>query len=75
MRGRDGYKPIACTTYDQYEIWAMHGTLLTFKLKGREMRAKIVTLIVEEKVEYAVLDNGEKLRLDFILEVKEINDI
>ncbi|KXX71722.1 Rho-binding antiterminator [Flammeovirga sp. SJP92] len=72
MSENKNYKPIACATYDQYEIWAMHGTLLHFQLKNREIEAKIKTLIVEEKVEYAVLDNTEKVRLDEIVEVKEV---
>ena len=63
------YKPIACATYDQYEIWAMHGTLLDFQLQEGQVKAKIKTLVVKDKVEYAVLDNGEEVRLDEIVKV------
>ncbi|NME66549.1 Rho-binding antiterminator [Flammeovirga aprica] len=66
------YKPIACATYDQYEIWAMHGTVLHFQLKDREVKAKIKTLTVVDKVEYAVLDNEDKVRLDEIVEVSAV---
>lgn len=69
MQGSNSYKPIACATYDQYEIWAMHKTLLHIKLKNREVKSIIKTLIVEDKVEYAILESGEKIRLDHILEV------
>ncbi|WP_044213265.1 Rho-binding antiterminator [Flammeovirga sp. OC4] len=72
MSKNKNYQPIACATYDQYEIWAMHQTLLHFQLKEREVKAVIKTLVVEKKVEYAVLDNGEKVRLDEIVKVVEV---
>ncbi|WP_139262952.1 hypothetical protein [Flammeovirga pacifica] len=67
----DGYRPISCTTYDHYEIWAMRKTLLSITYNATTVITRIVTLTVTNGVEYAILENGEKIRLDNIDEVLE----
>lgn len=67
----DGYRPISCTTYDHYEIWAMRKTLLSISYGNKQETTRIVTLKVVDGVEYAVLENGDDVRLDLIQEVLE----
>ena len=71
------YQPISCSFYDELELLAIRqkeceiiyrdgaGTL-------QSTTTKIVDFKIEEKVEYMILENGEKIRLDFLISVDGI---
>ncbi|NLR91228.1 MULTISPECIES: hypothetical protein [Flammeovirga] len=70
----NSYRPISCTVYDHYEIWAMRGTLLAISYNNHSVQTKIHTLKVVDKVEYAVLDNGDTVRLDEIDKIAPVSE-
>ncbi|AZQ63152.1 hypothetical protein EI427_13150 [Flammeovirga pectinis] len=71
--GKQGsYKPVACSLYDQYEIWAMHKAVLQITYQDKVIEASIKTLKVIDKVEYAILSNDLQIRLDDIVKVTEV---
>lgn len=65
------YVPISCSFYDYLEEAATIGNqneieyLLEDKVVVKQARLK--TLVVKDKIEYAILDSGESIRLDRIL--------
>lgn len=72
------YQPIDCNFYDRLEAWATQKIIvkIQFKESGnniiKEIDAQIKDLWVENKVEFALLSNGLKLRLDDLIAVNGI---
>lgn len=68
--------------YDQYEIWAMHKTpLRVVSGVGEKRRASagyIADLISEDSIEYMILSDQSKIRLDEVITLEadgKIQDI
>lgn len=65
------YVPISCSFYDYLEQAATLGTEAEVEFKEGDNAAKVVsrikTLTIKDKVEYMVLENGQHIRLDFLI--------
>ena len=72
------YNRIPCGVYDQLEIVAMRQTASTIRYRdesGNECTLKeaiIVNLKSIEKVEFAILKSGQKIRLDWIIQLNDL---
>ncbi|MBK8614184.1 MAG: hypothetical protein IPN85_12060 [Flavobacteriales bacterium] len=71
-----GYTPIDCNLYDTYEAWATLRTMLVITHRDDhdvEMKSegRIVDLRNEVGAEWLVMDNGTRIRLDRVLNVRE----
>ncbi len=71
-----GYKPIDCNIYDEYErIAVQKKTILLMIMKDfavSEVEGKIKTLETKDKVEYMILESGQRFRLDEIVSWTEL---
>lgn len=69
----DKYVPIACHFYDELEALAVKRIACKIVYleedKQKEIEGKIVDFITKNKEEFLVLDNGFKLRLDYLVEI------
>lgn len=67
------YSPISCTFYDLLEAFATKKQLVTLvfnEMKQEKMvQSVIVTFVIENKVEYLLLQSRQKIRLDSLIEV------
>ncbi len=66
------YTPISCGLYDLLEAAAVKGIICDIKYLGEngedcEVRQKITQLQSENKVEYMILEDSNKIRLDKII--------
>ena len=65
------YVPISCSFYDYLEEAATLGRLSTIEyMKDNclvKVESAIQTLLIKNKVEYIVLDNGQSVRLDYLI--------
>lgn len=72
------YQPIDCNFYDRLEAWATQKIIVKIQFKEssnniiKEIEAQIKDLFVENKVEFALLSTGLKLRLDNLIAVNGI---
>lgn len=77
MQAMTDYKPIDCDFYDHFEIHAMHGTWLeiTFDEAGQErkMISRIKTTETKDKEEFAITDNGLRIRMDRVKKLTPLN--
>ncbi|RMH63010.1 MAG: modulator protein [Calditrichaeota bacterium] len=68
------YKSISCDFYDQLEIFAMRGTIVEIVHSdetGRRitLRGRIQTILQEKGAEYLLMEDGQRIRLDFLIAV------
>ncbi|XDD51022.1 hypothetical protein AB3N59_04375 [Leptospira sp. WS92.C1] len=69
------YIPISCELYDRLEETAIRKRTIILELfeEGKETRKRVKTIIRDlisvNREEFAVLENGEKIRLDQIFKV------
>ena len=72
-------KNISCSLYEQLELFAMRKTELTFTLKlGAEesiVKGVLVDFKVEDKMEFGVLESGERILLTSIVAIDKIADL
>lgn len=73
----EAYNKIPCGVYDQFEIVAMRRTPVTVRYRNKQHQefvidTKIVDLKSKDKVEYAILESGETIRLDWILQLNDL---
>ena len=72
-------KNISCSLYEQLELFAMRKTELTFTLKlGAEesvVTGVLVDFKVVDKMEYGVLESGERILLTSIVAIDKIADL
>jgi len=65
------YVPISCSFYDFLEKAATLGRLSTIEYLNEDrvvqVESKIQTLVIKDKVEYMVLENGQSIRLDYLI--------
>lgn len=71
---RAPYRPIACSLVDELQLRAMRGRPVTIRYRGAgdattESRSVIRDVLSRDGAEYLVLDEGEDIRLDDLLEV------
>lgn len=70
------YKPIDCDIYDKYESIATRKKTIKLKVKNEmvttEIEGNIKTLETKNKVEYMILESGERIRLDDIVSWTEV---
>ena len=71
MANKQTYKPICCVFYDYIEEAATLKKASTIEyLEDNsvvQVESKIQTLVIKNKVEYMVLENGHSIRLDYLL--------
>jgi transcriptional antiterminator Rof (Rho-off) len=67
----NSYKPVDCSLYDRYELWAVQGKLLTINTLHGTHRGVIRTLEAISGEEWMVLQSDERIRLDHIASVSE----
>lgn len=67
----DKYTAVSCAFYDEFEAAAVRRIECTivYKDENREktVRARVIDFKTEDKQEFIILDNGQKIRLDKIL--------
>lgn len=68
------YQPISCTFYDELEALATlrQSCLIKYRdEKGTEAQVKalIKDFFIKDKVEFMLLNNGQQIRLDHLIEV------
>ena len=65
------YIPINCSFYDYLEEAATLGSLSTIGYLDNDrlvqVKSKIKTLVIKDKVEYMVLEDGLLIRLDYLI--------
>ena len=71
------YHPISCHFYDELELLAVRKKNCEIIYQDGtgtpiSITSKIVDFKIEEKVEYMVLEDGEKIRLDYLISVDGI---
>ncbi len=74
---KTAYQPINCHFYDELELLAIRKKECEIIYQdgtgtSQTIHSKIVDFIIEEKVEYMILGNGEKIRLDYLISVDGI---
>lgn len=73
MKNENQYSPINCDFYDHFEIHAMNQTWLQIKYDDsgnqESIYTKIKTLETRDKEEFALLLQGNELRLDKVVEM------
>lgn len=73
------YQPIDCDFYDRLEAWATRKQTLTVTYFINEQENRSVGIIkdlyVRDHVEYMLMSNGQKLRLDTIKSVYDGDDV
>ncbi len=60
----DNYAPIACDLYDQLIEAATRRRAVTLRRAGHTSRVVIVDIFTREGAEWALLEDGETVRLD-----------
>ena len=68
------YIPISCDFYDELEALAIQrkNTTIVYREPGRELRTiegRIADLQTENKVEFMILADGQRIRLDWLQSV------
>ena len=68
------YQPIACALTDELELRAMRGRPVGIRYRAAggellERSATIRNIVAREGAEYLILDEGEDIRLDRLVEV------
>jgi Rho-binding antiterminator len=68
------YQPISCTFYDELEALATLRKSCLIKYRNdagteTQTQALIKDFFIKDKVEYLKLDNGQHIRLDYLIEV------
>ncbi len=73
---KSNYTPINCSVYDEYErIAVQRKTILLMVMDDMmitQIEGKIKTLETKNKVEYMILESGERIRLDDIVSWTEV---
>lgn len=69
------YIPINCSFYDYFEAFAVQRQIVTvvYLNEGGEsirVQSRIQDLFSREKVEYVLLENGTRIRLDYVEELE-----
>ncbi len=69
------YKPVACSFYDQLELYGLQGKKITIEYSdvngfAQVIETEIKTLKIEKSVEYLITKEGLEIRLDLIKNVK-----
>jgi Rho-binding antiterminator len=71
------YVPINCSFYDYLEEAATLDRLSAIEyMEGNRLvkiASKIQTLVSRDKIEYMVLENGQSIRLDYLLSINGIS--
>ncbi len=71
------YVPINCSFYDYLEEVATLGRLSAIEYmednRSEKLESKIQTLVSRDKIEYMVLENGQSIRLDYLLSINGIS--
>ena len=71
------YTPISCSFYDYLEEAATLGRLSAIEYmednQVEKVESKILTLVIKDKIEYMVLENGQSIRLDYLLSINGIS--
>ncbi|TGK31623.1 hypothetical protein EHQ05_00390 [Leptospira yasudae] len=71
----DVYVPVSCDLYDRLEEIVLRKIRVSLELSGEEagttstQKQRIFDLVSMNREEFAVLENGEKIRLDKILKI------
>lgn len=68
------YTPISCSFYDELEALATLRKTCTIRYKDEQdeiqnQQAIIKDFFIRDKVEYMLLNNGDVIRLDYLIEV------
>jgi ribosomal protein S18 acetylase RimI-like enzyme/transcriptional antiterminator Rof (Rho-off) len=65
------YKPVDCNKYDHFEIAAIRRQTITIRFKDypTPYTGHIKTLLIDQKVEYLITQDGHKIRLDRIAQL------
>ncbi len=72
------YKRIPCGVYDHFELAAMRRTKVNIRYRDEEgaeqtlENAVITNLKSIEKIEYAILSTGQKIRLDWVIQLNDL---
>lgn len=70
------YTPIDCNQYDHLEIWALQKQLckITYLNEGERIavHTTIKTIETINKEEFLILNDGSKIRLDWIVKINDI---
>ncbi len=67
------YTPISCSFYDYLEEAATLGRSSAIQYlednRLEKIESRIQTLVTKNKIEYLVLENGQSIRLDYLLSI------
>ena len=73
----DKYKRISCDVYDQYERMGVQKKTILLTVMGdmmvTQIEGKIKTLETKNKEEFMILESGERIRLDNIINWTELD--
>lgn len=69
------YEPISCAIHDQLEALAVRGRTIrlvyrTSRGAAERVRSRILDIYASEGAEYLLLENGQRIRLDRIVEFR-----
>lgn len=64
------YTPVPCAFYDEFEAAAIKGQICEIVYLENDVekiiKSKIINLQTKDKEEFVILENNQKIRLDFI---------
>ena len=71
------YEPISCAFYDELELLALRGRSVPIRYVTESEQESTIEAIIEtfetvQSEEFMVLDNGQRIRLDRLIEVNHI---
>lgn len=74
----NSYKPVSCALYDNLEAYCVKKTKLSITFKEDNQTKILEDIFIKDlqtfqKQEFVIISNGEKIRLDMILEINQID--
>lgn len=74
---KTNYQPISCDIYDHIEIFAMRKTLVDIEYRDDSdqlllLKTRILDTKVAKKEEFIILENGQEIRMDYIIRINDI---
>ncbi len=72
------YKSISCDFYDRLEIFAMRGDIVNIVYRNarggsERISGRIQTIRAEQGAEFLILEEGTRIRLDYLISVNDIS--
>ncbi|MEM6722411.1 MAG: hypothetical protein AAF598_00160 [Bacteroidota bacterium] len=77
MKEKAVYIPVSCHFHDELELLALRGTESTIQYRDEKGDPRIITTRIKtwtsrKEGEYLVLENGQEIRLDYLIQVNDL---